>query len=660
MATLTINSWTITPLNPDGTDNSFLPAISGSIPANLSTDLIDFVAMGQRLRLDMEFHISGNHASGSPASVNGSTINYAPALFLAYLAPYYPIGTFPRGGYSIVVPSNSAATYQMQLVGQGANENCNQNGDVFLEVVDAHHFNISHEFYMTTDVEGYPSGQTIINATRLSRTSVLNPTEDNISVPSVYGNLRGLNIKVGFQQLTYTVLAQDLSIPIRAAFNGFDSSGNTEPLTPAITFELFSNPGTEIEYLSAFEDCLVKIKFTDPSAQIVENESEIQVTNRNLQVNTGIFTRDLELSQAKLVTTGSSSQIVGPIYGPVTWNQGSGETIITFVLKASELRPNENYQIHVRGGYQSTPSSALTSHGMTSLTPTSGAPSGVNFDFTAEFWTRNGRHAEAFSCAPNERVTSVLSMSVTEYNDNATDPWSTFFNDIRRVTIDIFDEDDNSVFSASVIGTAGSFPESEWIGNELEIYPSETIQRFYLKAFRVPGYNEQNLMNWINQTFRFRWSVQFLTPFNSNFGANYFTDNYLEVRQYENQDVSQQVSNIRFLDPATGSPISNWCDLTDVLVTADIQAVADDVYIAAMVDRFPLGVQLFNDLALEEEDPAVHTLPDYVIFSQKLSDLISNLDPQPIDGSIAFLLDVSELTAEAKWRIYIQAYTVEP
>ena len=128
--------------------------------------------------------------------------------------------------------------------------------------------------------------------------------------------------------------------------------------------------------------------------------------------------------------------------------------------------------------------------------PTDGGPLAVDFDFISEFWTRNGEHFEEMSVAPNQRVTSVLSLNVSEYNANAASPWSTFFGDIFGVRVQVFDEDDVEVFSASITDNgAGTFADSEFIGNELDSDPSNTIQRFYLKEFRVPYTNLSGLQN---------------------------------------------------------------------------------------------------------------------------------------------------------------------
>lgn len=660
MAQIVINGWTVTALNPDGTDNSFVTPITGSVPANPTADLLDFAAMGQRLRLQFDCTISGTHSDSSTASVIGSTIRYAPAMFLAYLGGYFPPGTFPPGGYSVLIPAGYSSSYAMVLIGQGEFESANQNGTVEINLTNDYNFEIVHEFYMTMDVQSYPVGKYVPNKFRFSKNSILNPLEMSNNGVAVYGQLRGLNIYTGFQQGRFQVLAQDLSIPIQASFNGQDMDG-VDLFEPTWSIELVSDPGVEVPYLSPYEDNIVIISFTDPSALIVENESEVAICNRSLDENVSGFVKDFILYEGKLITSAGSAQVSGPIYEPITWLQSAGVTTISFRVKGTDLDPSINYQLHTRAGYTNGPSGTAFLHALTTPTPTDGGPLAVDFDFISEFWTRNGEHFEEMSVAPNQRVTSVLSLNVSEYNANAASPWSTFFGDILGVRVQVFDEDDVEVFSASITDNgAGTFEDSEFIGNELDSDPSNTIQRFYLKEFRVPYTNFSGLQNWIGQTIRFRWTVQFFIPFSQTTGANYYTDNYLTVRPYENQEVSQQVSNIRFLDPVTGNPISNWCDLDSILVAADISGIANDVYIVAMVDRFPLGVQMFNDLGLEEEDPTTHTTPSYVIFSQKVSDLISDLESQPIDGGIAFLLDISTLSNDEKWRIFIEAYTVLP
>ncbi len=69
MATLTINTWELIPLNPDQTDNSFLPSISGTVPTNES---VDWAAMGQMMKLVLNCEMTGTYSDSSTANVLGT------------------------------------------------------------------------------------------------------------------------------------------------------------------------------------------------------------------------------------------------------------------------------------------------------------------------------------------------------------------------------------------------------------------------------------------------------------------------------------------------------------------------------------------------------------------------------------------------------------
>jgi len=79
-----------------------------------------------------------------------------------------------------------------------------------------------------------------------------------------------------------------------------------------------------------------------------------------------------------------------------------------------------------------------------------------------------------------------------------------------------------------------------------------------------------------------------------------------------------------------------------------------------LVDKYPLGANFKNDYALEEENPDTHTLPTYISIPQLSSDLVSNLNINATDGIISFLLDVSLLSGEEKYRVSIMTYKANP
>lgn len=656
---LAIISWDFKAKNPDGTDNTFLPSITGgSVPADPSTQVIDWLAMGGRISLTIVCQISGTHPDMSTRSVKEATFRYNPATFLEYLGVYYPPGSFPLGGYSIQVPEVYSSSYPMVLIGQGANSNDNWNGEVTMNISDDQNFEIVHEFYLTADTEGYPAGKTYDNKFRLSKNSVYSDSEGDIERPSVYGNQKGINLNLAMRQFNYNVFAQDLSIPVKASFAGYDQDGSLSAITCLFTIERLAVPGAEETTFSPFEDNLVKLTFDDPSALIVEDESELTFIYRNLDRNVSTFFVDLRLKQVKVVTSGASAQLDGPIYSPVTWSQAAGVTEITFVVDGTKLDKTSIYQVHIRAALTDGPSGGKFLHFMSDEILSNGSPVDIPFTMEAEFWSRNGNHAEAFTINPQERCTSVLSINATEYDAMVIDPWTTFTNDIQSVQIQIFNEDSEQIFTSQVIKNQnGSWPDNDFIGLYIESGPSiDTVYHFYLNEFRAPYLNFQDLADWSGQDFTFRWTAIFRDPRSDEYSGEYYIDTVLTVGELDNENPSPYIENVHFLNPETLEEISDWHNLQTILVTATVDAIGANTYITVLVDRYPLGATMFNDFGLEEENPSGHSTPAWVIFEQKASNLVSDVPAQPTDGGISFLLDVSDLAGEEEYYVSIMAY----
>lgn len=662
MATLAIVTWDLFPLNPDGTDNTFLPSYNGSAPTN---EQVDSLAMGQQVRLTMTFQLAGTLPDTSTAELSGTLVRYSPGLFVDWNSQFFPPLVFPDGGYSYTIPSNSPDIYTMRLMGQGGNLNANENGKVTIEVLTSTEFVIVHVFRLTSDVENYVKGFAYQNQYRLSKASQLSPGERDISRPSAYGWDKAINAFIGTKHLNaYNVFARELSLQFSGSFDGYDSSGIPSDYQATYKIERVLNPGVEETSLSPFEDNKIIVEFTDASAEIDTSEAEVILVNRNLTRNIADFTTDFQLQEAKLIASGGSAQLDGAIYEPVTYANSAGVTTITFILKGTELAKNQDYQIHVNVGVPDGPSANRMIHSLSGMLRTDGAPVEVDFDFDVQNWTRNGNHAQNFTVTVMERVTSTLSMNKDEYDANAAAPFSTFDDDIDTITVRIIGDNSEIILQELIQKQAdGSWIDTEFIGIiQTASDPSNPAMfHAYLKEFRVPYPNNQELPDWEGVSYVIQWTARFMDQTDPVFGAVYKFNSKLNVRGYENTEPSPSsdaVSNIRFLDPATGLEVSNWCDLTSVLVMADIEDVGAVTHIVAMVDKHPLGVQLFNDYALQEEDVESFALPDYVIFEELSSPLISMLDSEPTDGTISFLLDISDLSADDRYRIFVQAYRV--
>lgn len=663
MATLTIDSWELTPFNPNGSINSFLPALTGSVPTN---EQVDFTAMGQLFKLVLFCKLTGDltDPATTPAEVSGTLIRYNPGFFVDFNSQFTPIGSVPSGGYSFTPPNNSPGVFNMPLMGQLENLNSNTNGSVEIAIIDATNFTITHVFRVTSDLETYLIGKVNQNQYRLSKASQFSTLEGDISRPSVFGWDKALNAFVATRHLDrYVLLARELSLQFSASFDGIDSSGIISDYVPTYRVERVAAPGVEESSLSPFEDNLLIVDFVDPSGDIVVDEAEAILVSRANTHNIADYERDFDLAAAKLITSGGSAQLDGAIYEPVTYANALGVTRISFVIKGSLLRKDSNYQVHVTIGLPDTVSANKMQHTMSGMLRTDGAPQEVDFDMSVNTWTRNGNHAEEFTITAGERATSVLSMNKDQYDANAAAPFTTFDDDIDTVRVIILGDNAEIIFQEFIQKQAdGSWIDTEHIGIiQTTATPSEDAMFYaYLKEFRVPYANEQGLDDWTDTDKVIRWTARFMDQTDPTFGAVYEFNSKLHVRGYENNEPSPSadaITNIRFLDPVTGLPISNWCETNEILVVADVEPFADEIYMVAMVDKFPLGAAMYNDFALEEEDGQMHTLPDYVIFSEKLSGKISELTIQPeADGTVSFVLDISSLTDEEKMRIYFLAY----
>lgn len=659
-ASLDILSWDFEALNPDGTPNSFLSSVTGgSVPPDPTTETIEWPAMSQRCKLSIDFELSGNLANGNAAELGRAILRYAPALFLEYMGIYTPPGTFPVAAYGINLPASPVGTYVVPLVGQGEWANCAINGDVTLTVVSATEFTIEHEFYMTASVENYPVGQFSPNYYRYSKNSIYAAEEGTITRPSVYGELKGLNILCVVKQGTQNIISTNLSIPIRASFNGYDNTGDDSEHSVTWQIELSSDPGTAQDYLSPFEENKVIVAITDGSNQIVQDQNELSLVRRDLTSNVGTFTEDFDLVECKLITSSGTAQVEGPIYEPVTWSQTSGVTTITFRVDGTKLLKAGSVQFHIRAGRQDDPSTTSMRHFMSEVYEVLGAPPENSFTMESEFYTRNAQHGNNMTVLPMARVTNYVQFNKSEYNTSAatTEPWTTFNADFRRAKIEIEDANGDILFTQEIENSSSvGIQATEYIGVYNYTSGSDQWTVLYLKEFRVPYLNFQELMNWIGSTLTFRWSAYFEDPTNSEFAAWYTVEGELTVSDYQNDEPSPLIDEIEFLDPATGFRIDDWSDLDSIRVRARCVGATASTCVTVYVDKYPLGVYLYNDLALEERDPSTHALPPYIIFEQKLSDLISELPDQPTDEYISFLVDITDLEGSQEWRIFVEAY----
>jgi hypothetical protein len=660
MATLSITNFVLTPLNPDGTDNSLITPLSGSLPPSES---VDFAAMGERFKLELECEYSGTYSDTSTANVAASYIRYNPAMFVDAFSSYPFVGTFPNAGYMLQIPNTSASTYTMPLsFVTGEFINANENGVVTLEVTDSTHFKITHFFRITEDLEGYLNGGNIFNQTRLTKNSKYNAQELENDRPTVFGTQKAFNAIVASKQRNFVLIADELSVLFRASFNGFDSDGD-EMFAQTVTFERFS---TEVDSLSALEDTKVTLSFVDPSAKILIDEATVLLAIRKYDQNIAGFEKDLDIQECKLVTTGSTAIISGPFKGPVAYTQAAGVTTVSFYVDKDEVEISQNYDLHSIVAYQKDVSEVAMFHHALKTTTLDFDSQPVDTNMSSQFYSRNGNTAEDFTATVMERISNSMVIDVDVYDTLASLPFTTFWQDLAYATFSLKDALGNELF-AGAIGkntTNNTMQSTDLI--EVDVTDADKL-RLTVNDFRIPYENFQNLPNLgpeATNEYTWTWFVYFTASADDRYNVRFETVNVLTIRPYENSEnepsEAPKVSNIRFIDPSTGRPISNWCDFTSILVLADCEDLGSDTLVNVLVDKYPLGANFKNDYALEEENPDTHTLPTYISIPQLSSDLVSNLTINATDGIISFLLDVSLLSGEEKYRVSVMTYKANP
>lgn len=662
MAALTLQSYTLEPLNPDGTVNANLPTLSGSTPPSSG---VDFAFMGQRFKLELEFELTGTYPDSSAFNVNSLFVRYTPAMFVEKFTTFIS-GIIPSNGYTLVIPNSSASTYPMALVMQrGETVLSNENGTCFLEVIDSTHFKIIHSFRLVSDTEDYLSSVIYENQTRLTKNSVYAASELTNTRTSVFNTEKAYNAVIATQKVSYKIFASEFSIPFSASFYGQNQEGNAVfPMTVVL-----ERNSTEVSSLSPYEDTLVKIQWVDNDVMIMPDEAVVILTKRTSEGNQAGFEKDLQIYEVKLVTDVSGGTIIGPFKGPVEYIQSDGITSVSFIIDKDYIDYGIAYDIHAIGFYGSGPSDIVGIHGVSQVSSESEALD-IGFEMDCNIWSKQGNHGNSFSCCVMERLITSCEINYQQYFDFAYPPFSNFEDDFKKVRFELKNAVTEAVIHSGQLqkGFFGSINSN----SEITVLKDTEAGKYYFasKPFRVGYENFQDLPNLGTNTtsalnqYVIEWTVEFSASGDEVQVLKYVFECQLEVRPYENQNTevsySPKVFDIIFRDPQTGLPISAWCDLESVLVTAQVSDWESNdwatTYCNVYVDNFPYGTLPLNNFALQEENPQSHATPPYIEFPELESDRITFYNFDENTGVVSFLLDISELTGEEKNRISIQAY----
>lgn len=658
------------PLNADGTDSTFIsPYGSSNIPP-LPGEEINFPAIGSRVRIELQCQLSGDNADGTPFELPGSTLKFSPALFNDLGVTIFPSGTFPVGGYSIVHPGAAfTGVINMRLGGQGLNTNQNINGICkFVGVGSVTSFEVHYEFRVTMDMLSYPIGRPSLNSSRLKRVTTTAITDFESGPASVFTTQKSLTGILSCKSTLGSIAnSVELMIPFRAAFYESGPDGISPLVTATTQFEKVSAPGVFLDEVSGFEDMNMIVTIDDTASVLAAKWLAVIVIEDDKIRSIADYEADYNLVEAPIDhVPGGVAQIAGPLYEPTIYDTVGTVKTVTIRIKASELKKGSRYEfislIYVTdprvsdtGVTYAERTEVVHSTKMATLPPPPLEPT-----IGSDFYNRGNNAGWNYEAVLGERITNVFRLNIAEYDvqaDAAGAPFDSFFNDLKRISVEVVEEETGNVARSGFMDYAGGFTPSDIIGwaNDGDYFVA------YLKEFRIPSDNFQGLPTWRGSDYIFTWKCEFAyeTPF--PWGVEYITEGRLQVRGFENEDPTDPaITRLRFLNPETGFEISRLCDDSNIVVECHVDTAQitplENAYVEVHVDAHPLGTTLLSDLDLEENSPDIAGIgyPPGVIFSERLTDLISEMSLQP-DGTarVSFNIDVTNIPVNQTWRLYV-------
>lgn len=665
--TITITEWTVQPINPDLTPSTNLPSVTSTSVPPAPGEEINSAAPGQLYQLILECELTGQKPDTTDLTLVGSVVNFSPALFAELNQPYFPTGIFPSGGYGVQMPLTGLGNRSMALVGQGFNQGCNENGSCQLVYVDDYHFNIEYTFRITCDVLTYPQGRVIDNTGRLFRASVVSVKDGDNTASSIYTHQKSLNAFVAIQQEGTKAIAQELMVPFRAGFTEQGIEGSDPGITWNVTVERLANPGVPVDGLSAYEDNVIVVQATETTATMPAADwLTAIVVQRKYAGNRATFETDYALAEARIPHAPAGVLVLDkPISEPSSYIAAGPVKTARFVVLASGLEKGIDYDVILlmdvddpTHGYRAQATKLQTTRSSATL------PTPISFNMQTRIHNRGGQKGDQFTGLIGERLTSVVKIDESQYNVMAGvngAPFIDFDNDCLSAKVYIQDTDSNEILFEHTISRLPGDPfptDDEYIGWTDDV----TFMYFYLKEFRVPGTNNQGLEDWKDLNIAIGWVVDFIYP-DLDFTARYVCKSTLNLRGYENEEVTPKISALQILDPDTGMPAGELCGLSSVLVkgTADPGLVdLPNAYVEIHIDAYPLGTAMYNDYALEDNS---HTIPVVydpgVIFTARITSLVSSesIQPDPVTGEFSCIIDISDLPIGQTWRVYAYIIT---
>lgn len=650
MATINITSWKLQPLDGSKNPHSFMAELNSSSVPPAPGEEYTIPSIGSWCTLKCSYNLSGTYADGSPITLPGAVVTFCPGLFLDQGQHYGFSRTFPSAGYSISLPLSGLSNLPMGLVGQGINQPANYNGNCMFLYIDDQNFAVEYTFQFTCDILGFPVGKPLLNSKRLMEASVAGIGGD-ISA-SVYSRKKQVAAYCAVGNDRNYKIAPELSIPVAASFYETRPMGKEPIVKSQIKIEWVGSIGTERDKLSPWEDNKVTITVTDGTGTIPTPIDWADALIFKIpSLNRGTYVEDHELSSARL-KDGATGQIDGRIYGPVTYTA----TTVSFFVKAIDYGSSYGISTIID---TTDPDYGGRGQGMMLKTASDTPPPALTeFGISTYVYNRGNIFGDKYDCRVGEMIQTTLRIDAAAYNLEAAAfgvPFNTFETDCLRVRVEVKDVTAGVVL---IDKTLARIPGGDFVGNDyIDAGISDGIQWFSLKEFRLPGPNGQELLDVNGHMLYATWECDFVLTA-QEVTYRYNCRSVIVPGGFENEKPSPQISELTFLNPITGSPITpDMCDLDSILVTgiASNTMPLADAYLEVHIDSFPLGTSPYNDHALEDDTPAGAFAYDTGInFEEKTCDLVlyKTFQPDPVTGKFSFLLNITDLPLGQQWRIY--------
>lgn len=631
-------------------------------------------SIGATVKLAIDVVISGTLEDSSAAEVGGRWY-FNPGLFTQPGAKYTSTGNV---AYAVEIPQGTTSgTFQMPLFTGGPYVDSNRNETCELTVTASNRATISFTFRLTMDLGDFVRGVYVSNHDRFLKNHKTAPSELQNNTKSVYNEpdrLIGYRLTIedgfGVQKM------KQGSAAYRSRFYSFGlpvtSGVKPDPaeMSPGYEFKMYRG-GIEVTDFSPWEKTLVEFKWEEGGMCTIENGVRVYLIDQSKFSNVDGFLDDYGSVGVYLTTTGSTSLIGEHIYGPVdAVVVESGKYVLRFWVN-NDLNDatwqRYAFVVVVRGFTSHLPDDTYTNSFIEANIPARGLPTPIELDeddFTGTIIDYNvDPDTDNVKTTVADQLECRVKVDTSTYDTAASSSIfaTTWEADMRRIEIDVIEEDTNTVLWTSVHtkmgGTwQGAFPD---INNPRETVLGGGIVQYSMELpMHMP--NLGGTPDFSDRKIKHRW--RFVCDYPAfDWQVHYQYDQRADVRGFGN--FAEVIESITLFDYESGLPLQNLCNSNKALVkvqldTGEMGGLDWNIRVYWQLEPYGMIEALerrqSNNLSIEEESYASATN-----MLQLSNDEVSNVPAQFDGGGLAqFVFDHALIGGGEKVRLYVIAEPV--